>query len=169
MIVELQDRYEKDTGELQAEIRLLKNQMRKMQEESEINRRLKQETSEEMKLEELEDDYLHSRNNTPFFEALRPSSEKHSSGKHFTKLSSIHEWEGLDDEEIERRLRMLYAQFFSNDFKTSQDKIRNKNQVFKQLFAICLQDMQHLRDLLRKCMKESESVQLILNDHETLR
>lgn len=37
------------------------------------------------------------------------------------------DWDDLDDDEIEKRLRMLYSQFFSTDFKTSQEKIRNKN------------------------------------------
>lgn len=29
------------------------------------------------------------------------------------------DWDNLNDEEIEKRLRIIYAQFFSTDFKTS--------------------------------------------------
>jgi len=83
--------------------------LKKAQEELDFMRSSlnKQDTSEEMKIEELEQEVY--RNNTPFFEGLRPSSDKLSSDRHFNKLSSIYELDTLDDEEIERRLRMMYA------------------------------------------------------------
>lgn len=52
------------------------------------------------------------------------SSDKN--GKHFGKLSSIKS-EDFDEEELEKKLRMLYAQFFSSEYKGVQDKLRNKN------------------------------------------
>lgn len=66
---------------------------------------MSEEASEELRLEELE------ARKTPMW---TNSSDKN--GKHFGKLSSIKS-EDFDEEELEKKLRMLYAQFFSSEYK----------------------------------------------------
>lgn len=137
---------------------------------------MESEKSEDMKLDDFEDPRLLDRNHTPIFEALKLSSSNklQSSDKHFKQLSSItNDEDGLEDSEIEKRLRILYSQFFTNEFKQSQDKIRNKNQIFKQLFSICINDLQQMRDNLRHLKKEKTDSLKTMKDtkdsQETLR
>ncbi|CDW74809.1 UNKNOWN [Stylonychia lemnae] len=158
VLVELQDKYEKEIGSLMAEIRMLKKQLAKMQndlalaQENPITE--KSADSGEMRIDELEDisNLLKNRRSNNFKDE---------------------NWDELDDDEIEKRLRMLYAQFFSNDYKHSQDKIRNKNQVFKQLFQICLNDLQTLRDHIKALKKENtdslNKIKELRKDYESLR
>ena len=47
---------------------------------------------------------------------------------------------------------MLYSQFFSNEYKQAQDKIRNKNQIFKQLFNIAANDLINVRESIRQAL-----------------
>jgi len=153
---------------------MLKGQLKKFQEENaQLKNQLEAATdSEELKIEDLDEDMLMSRNKTPIFEGLRSSDQVPSSGKHFARLSSIND-SSLDLEDFEKRLRLLYSHFFSNEYKTSQDKIRNKNQVFKQLFSLCVTDLQTLREHLRHVKKEGEEAQKQLErlhaDYEVLR
>eukprot|EP00347_Sterkiella_histriomuscorum_P011175 403373461 len=159
IMTELQDKYEKEIGALNAEIRQLKKQIAKLQHElataNDIAVTQKSEDSGEMRIDELDDIQEMLKN--------RLASTKNLG----------EDWDELDDEEIEKRLRMLYSQFFSTDFKTSQEKIRNKNQVFKQLFQICVNDLQSLRDnirgLKRDLSEQAKKLKEIRGNHELLR
>ena len=46
--------------------------------------------------------------------------------------------------------------FFSTDCKQAQDKIRNKNSVFKQLHAIAAQELQQVREAVRQAVLANE-------------
>ena len=61
-------------------------------------------------------------------------------------------------EDLDNRLRHLYQVFFSSDCKQAQDKIRNKNSVFKQLYSITLQEMQQLRDAVSQAVAQQHQM-----------
>ena len=48
----------------------------------------------------------------------------------------------LGDQQIEETLRKLYSQFFTSEYKHTQDKIRNKNSIFKELFEIAFNEIE---------------------------
>ena len=54
------------------------------------------------------------------------------------------------------KLKAIYSQFFSNEHKEAQDKIRNKNQLFKNLYEVILSDLHVIRDELKQSKKENE-------------
>ena len=53
-------------------------------------------------------------------------------------------------------MRHLYQLFFSTDCKLAQDKIRNKNSVFKQLHAVTAQELQQVREAVRQAVVVNE-------------
>jgi hypothetical protein len=60
-------------------------------------------------------------------------------------------------QDLDSRLRQLYSQFFSNEYKQAQDKIRNKNQVFKQVHGMAQQELMNVREVIRQAlMREAQ-------------
>lgn len=76
-----------------------------------------------------------------------------------SQISSVGENSELtsnqDISELESKIKYLYSQFFSNEQKLAQDKIRNKNQIFKNLYQLCLQDLQAVKDHTKEIRKEN--------------
>jgi len=51
-------------------------------------------------------------------------------------------------------LRKLYGQFFSNEYKSSQDKIRNKNSIFKELFETTVNEFNKKKERYNETQKK---------------
>ena len=111
------------------------------------------------------DSFGNSRNRTPMFEAHKnkSSGKRSSDDQHFKQLSSIKNDDELstDDQELVKKIQSLYSQFFSNEQKQAQDRIRNKNQVFKSLYTIATNDLGRLREKHKQIKKDNKDLSKI--------
>jgi uncharacterized protein involved in exopolysaccharide biosynthesis len=93
-----------------------------------------------------------------------PLQTTHSNAlKQFRTISSIAPHEQTEEDlaatlthDFDQQLRLLYGQFFTAEYKQSQDKIRNKNAVFKAVHSLAQNELARIREGVRGALAREQ-------------
>eukprot|EP00347_Sterkiella_histriomuscorum_P019990 403339519 len=163
-LVEVQEKYEKQIGQMKEEIRQYQKQVKsgknRQNQESPVKKYQEVDSDEEQispiinKQQQIDPVRFTSGSKKD----SHKSSQQNILPPHLSKLPSS--TSSTSEKDLETVLRKLYSQFFTNEYKSSQDKIRNKNSVFKELFEITINDIIKSRDTHKDIKKKYRQMHL---------